>query len=47
MREKLRLKKEMRVKLCGNEREADGFVRTYMIHLLETYVNILCNWLIL
>ena len=23
------------------------FVRTYMIHLLGTYVNILCNWLIL
>ena len=22
-------------------------VRTYVIHLLETYVNILCNWLIL
>ena len=23
------------------------FVRTYVIHLLGTYVNILCNWLIL
>ena len=22
-------------------------VRTYVIHLLETYVTILCNWLIL
>ena len=22
-------------------------VRTYVIHLLGTYVNILCNWLIL
>ena len=23
------------------------FVRTYVIHLLGTYVTILCNWLIL
>ena len=23
-----------------------GFVRTYVIHLLGTYVTILCNWLI-
>ena len=25
----------------------DKFVRTYVIHLLGTYVTILCNWLIL
>ena len=24
-----------------------AFVRTYLIHLLGTYVTILCNWLIL
>ena len=29
------------------ENSTDISVRTYVIHLLGTYVNILCNWLIL
>ena len=30
-----------------NTKKLHSFVRTYVIHLLGTYVTILCNWLIL
>ena len=30
----------------GNEQLSINVVRTYVIHLLGTYVTILCNWLI-
>ena len=33
---------------CGFVRLPKGeIVKTYVIHLLRTYVTILCNWLIL